>query len=49
MKQGWEVKKLKEVCEKITDGTHQTPKYFDEGFVFLSSKNVTSVKLIGIM
>lgn len=45
MKQGWEVKKLKEVCEKITDGTHQTPKYFDEGFVFLSSKNVTSGKI----
>lgn len=45
MKHGWEVKKLKEVCEKITDGTHQTPKYFDEGIVFLSSKNVTSGKI----
>jgi len=39
---GWVEKKLKEVCEKITDGTHQTPKYFDEGIVFLSSRNVTS-------
>jgi type I restriction enzyme, S subunit len=45
MKQNWEIKKLKEVCEKITDGTHQTPKYFDEGFMFLSSKNVTSGKI----
>jgi type I restriction enzyme S subunit len=24
---GWEEKTLKEVCAKITDGTHQTPKY----------------------
>jgi type I restriction enzyme, S subunit len=42
MKKGWEIKKLKEVCDKITDGTHQTPKYFDDGFIFLSSRNVTS-------
>lgn len=39
---GWVEKRLKEVCEKITDGTHQTPKYFNEGIVFLSSRNVTS-------
>jgi type I restriction enzyme S subunit len=45
MKQGWELKKLKEVCAKITDGTHQTPKYFDEGYIFLSSRNVTSGKI----
>src|SRR5690606_38308431 len=38
----WETKLLKDVCEKITDGTHQTPKYFEEGYIFLSSKNVTS-------
>lgn len=40
--EGWEEKTLKEVCAKITDGTHQTPKYFDEGIIFLSSRNVTS-------
>lgn len=40
--ENWETKLLKEVCEKITDGTHQTPKYFDSGNIFLSSKNVTS-------
>lgn len=45
MKQPWEIKKLKEVCAKITDGTHQTPKYFDEGYIFLSSRNVTSGKI----
>lgn len=39
---GWKEKTLKEVCTKITDGTHQTPKYFDSGYTFLSSGNVTS-------
>ncbi len=42
---GWVEKRLQDVCEKITDGTHQTPKYFDEGVVFLSSRNVTSGKI----
>jgi type I restriction enzyme S subunit len=42
---GWEVKHLKDICEKITDGTHQTPTYYDEGVVFLSSRNVTSGKI----
>lgn len=41
----WAEKTLKEVCAKITDGTHQTPKYFDDGIIFLSSKNVTSGKI----
>jgi type I restriction enzyme S subunit len=41
----WEEKTLKEVCAKITDGTHQTPKYFDDGVIFLSSRNVTSGKI----
>jgi len=45
MIEGWELKPLKAVCEKITDGTHQTPKYFDEGVIFLSSRNVTSGKI----
>ncbi|RCR68485.1 restriction endonuclease subunit S [Larkinella punicea] len=45
MKTGWEVKQLNQVCEKITDGTHQTPTYFQDGIVFLSSKNVTSGKI----
>lgn len=38
----WEEKLLKEVCEKITDGTHQTPTYYNNGVIFLSSRNVTS-------
>ena len=41
----WKWVKFAKVCEKITDGTHQTPTYFDNWFVFLSSKNVTSGKI----
>ena len=39
-----EVIALANVCEKITDGTHQTPQYTDKnnGYLFLSSKDVTS-------
>lgn len=44
-KEGWKVKTLKEVCSVITDGTHQTPKYFDSGYIFLSSRNVKTGKI----
>lgn len=40
--EGWVEKKLSEICEKITDGTHQTPKYVDSGYIFLSSRNVVT-------
>ena len=41
--EGWLQEKMSDVCEgKITDGTHQTPKYYEDGYIFLSSKNVTS-------
>jgi len=43
--EGWVERHLKDVCEKITDGTHQTPTYYEDGFVFLSSRNVTSGKI----
>ena len=34
---------LKDLCTiDITDGTHKTPTYVDKGYIFLSSKNVTS-------
>ena len=45
MKEGWKTSTLQAVCAIITDGTHQTPKYFDKGYIFLSSKNVTSWKI----
>ena len=42
----WQNYQLKDICEKITDGTHQTPKYTDDGgYIFLSSKNVKSGKI----
>lgn len=47
-KYGFKVKTIQDVCEKIKDGTHQTPKYtedIDNGFKFLSSKDVTSGKI----
>ena len=43
--EGWVESTFKEICSIITDGTHQTPKYFDSGYIFLSSKNVTSGKI----
>jgi type I restriction enzyme S subunit len=36
----WVERQLSEISEKITDGTHQTPRYFENGYMFLSSKNV---------
>lgn len=41
----WEEKRLSDVCAKITDGTHQTPTYYPDGVIFLSSRNVTSGKI----
>lgn len=38
---GWEEKKLGDVCERITDGTHVTPTYVPDGVPFLSVKNLT--------
>ncbi len=37
----WEVVELGEVCKKITDGTHKTPKYVDKGGIpFISTQNI---------
>ena len=41
MKQGWEIKKLGEVCAKLTDGSHNPPKgVIHSNFIMLSSQNV---------
>lgn len=37
--------RMDEICQLITDGTHQTPTYSEEGYIFLSSKDVTSKKI----
>lgn len=41
-KNKWEEKKLSEICNLITDGTHSTPKYTEKGVPFLSVKNLTN-------
>ncbi|WP_434981585.1 restriction endonuclease subunit S [Daejeonia sp. YH14] len=43
--ENWSWCRLVDICSIITDGTHQTPTYSDEGYIFLSSKNVTSGKI----
>jgi len=37
---GWEVKNIEDVCHKVTDGTHDTPKYVDTGIPLITSKNL---------
>ena len=36
----WHWARLADLCEFITDGTHQTPKYTESGRIFLSAQNV---------
>lgn len=43
---GWDVKKLGEVCSKITDGVHSKPKYVESGVPFVSVKDITTGELI---
>jgi type I restriction enzyme S subunit len=38
-------KTLADICIKITDGTHQTPVYKDEGVIFISAKNIKNGRL----
>ena len=35
----WEEKKLGNICD-VRDGTHESPKYFDEGYPLITSKNL---------
>lgn len=41
----WVWTKLEDICLKITDGTHKTPKYTSEGIPFLSVKDISSGKI----
>jgi len=36
----WDVVKLGDVCEKITDGTHKSPPTIEEGYPYITSQNV---------
>jgi type I restriction enzyme S subunit len=37
---GWERKKISAICEKITDGTHDSPKQTDSGFKLITGKHL---------
>jgi type I restriction enzyme S subunit len=39
-KEGWETKDLGKICE-VKDGTHDSPKYVNEGIPFITQKNIT--------
>lgn len=41
---GWEKILLGDVCD-VRDGTHDSPKYFSEGYPLVTSKNVTGGKI----
>ena len=41
----WAWCRLQSISSILTDGTHKTPEYSDSGYMFLSSKNVTSGKI----
>lgn len=38
-KEGWVKKKIGDLCD-VRDGTHDSPHYFDNGVVFITSKNI---------
>lgn len=44
-KYGWEEKELKDVCDKITDGTHDTPRKGENGVKFITGRNIKPFKL----
>ena len=37
--------RLGDACKKITDGTHKTPNYLDDGITFISAKNIIDGEL----
>ena len=41
----WEWVRLGEISQEISDGTHKTPKYVENGIPFLSVQNISSGKL----
>ncbi|EOX4298246.1 restriction endonuclease subunit S [Vibrio cholerae] len=43
---GWEFAYMQDLCSLITDGTHQTPKYTDDGRPFISAQCVKPFKFM---
>ena len=42
---GWEWVRLGDICNQITDGTHHTPHYVNQGVPFLSVKDISKGKI----
>jgi len=42
---GWPVKSLGELCDRITDGTHQPPKFQESGIPFIFISNIVRGEL----
>ena len=46
MRQGWEIKRLSDICDKITDGSHNPPKGGPHSsYLMISSQNVFNDKI----
>ncbi len=43
--ESWKWVRLGNLCNKIVDGTHNTPKYVEDGVPFLSVKNISGGKI----
>jgi type I restriction enzyme S subunit len=40
MKAGWKIRRLEEVCEEITDGSHFSPKTTDDGYPYVTVRDI---------
>jgi len=38
----WEIVVAENICGKVTDGTHDTPKYVEKGYFLVTSKHIKS-------
>lgn len=43
--ESWEWVRLGDLCNKLTDGAHQTPKYTENGVPFISVKDISKGKI----
>ncbi len=42
---GWETTQLENLCKRVTDGTHQSPNWTDQGIPFLFISNIVNGEL----
>ena len=40
--EGWKIKKLSDICSKVIDGTHDSPKPVEEGFYLVTGKHLSN-------